>query len=43
MANAKKPEKNQEKNSKHSGGCCQPNSHDKTKQPQQPAKKPQGK
>lgn len=43
MANVKKPEKNQQKNSKHSGGCCQPTSQEKSKQPQQPSKKPNSK
>lgn len=43
MVQGKKPEKSQEKNPKHSGSCCQPNAHDKTKQPQQTTKKPQGK
>lgn len=43
MANIKKPEKNQQKNPKQSGGCCQPSSQEKSKQPQQPAKKPHGK
>ena len=43
MANEKKLDKSQQKNPKHSGGCCQPASNEKSKQPQYPAKKPHGK
>ncbi len=45
MANEKKLDKNQQKNPKHSGhsgGCCQPTSQEKSKQPHSPPSKKPG-